>query len=97
MILGRLLQVIESVRCELATGIMPQSETLATQHAADPQGMSQVILVTLPDGRTLSSGRIDIDRRVLLVEVRYFRDRRLQRQHDSLHEIEASLGEDTFV
>ncbi|WP_066600727.1 excisionase family DNA-binding protein [Cryobacterium arcticum] len=92
-----LLQVIDSMQRGLAVSIVPQSKTLTTQQAADLLGISRPTLVKLLDEQKLPFERVGTHRRVLLVDVMAFRDRRRQEQYDALEEMRSTLDDETPV
>jgi len=92
-----LLQVIDSMQRGLAVSILPQSKTLTTQQAADLLGISRPTLVKLLDEQNLPFERVGTHRRVLLVDVMAFRDRRRQEQYDALEEMRSTLDDKTPV
>ena len=92
-----LRQVIESMQRGLAVSILPQSKTLTTQQAADLLGISRPTLVKLLDEQKLPFERVGTHRRVLLVDVMAFRDRRRQEQYDALEEMRSTLDDETSV
>lgn len=92
-----LLQVIDSMQRGLAVSILPQSKTLTTQQAADLLGISRPTLVKLLDEQKLPFERVGTHRRVLLVDVMAFRDRRRQEQYDALEEMRSTLDDETPV
>ncbi|GEP27834.1 MULTISPECIES: helix-turn-helix domain-containing protein [Cryobacterium] len=92
-----LLQVIESMQRGLAVSILPQSKTLTTQQAADLLGISRPTLVKLLDEQKLPFERVGTHRRVLLVDVMAFRDRRRQEQYDALEAMRSTLDDETTV
>lgn len=92
-----LLQVIDSMQRGLAVSILPQSKTLTTQQAADLLGISRPTLVKLLDEQKLPFERVGTHRRVLLVDVMAFRDRRRQEQYDALEEMRSALDDETPV
>jgi excisionase family DNA binding protein len=92
-----LLQVIDSMQRGLAVSILPQSKTLTTQQAADLLGISRPTLVKLLDKQKLPFERVGTHRRLLLVDVMAFRDRRRQEQYDALEEMRSTLDDETPV
>lgn len=92
-----LLQVIDSMQRGLAVSISPQSKTLTTQQAADLLGMSRPTLVKLLDQQKLPFERVGTHRRVLLVDVMAYRDRRRQEQYDALEEMRTTRDDETPV
>lgn len=92
-----LLQVIDSMQRGLAVSILPQSKTLTTQQAADLLGISRPTLVKLLDEQKLPFERVGTHRRVLLVDVMAFRDRRRQERYDALEEMRSTLDDETPV
>lgn len=92
-----LLQVIDSMQRGLAVSILPQSKTLTTQQAADLLGISRPTLVKLLDEQKLPFERVGTHRRVLLVDVMIFRDRRRQEQYEALEEMRSTLDDETPV
>jgi excisionase family DNA binding protein len=92
-----LLQVIDSMQRGLAVSILPQSKTLTTQQAADLLGISRPTLVKFLDEQKLPFERVGTHRRVLLVDVMAFRDRRRQEQYDVLEEMRSTLDDETPV
>ena len=92
-----LLQVIDSLQRGLAVSILPQSKTLTTQQAADLLGISRPTFVKLLDDQKLPFERVGTHRRVLLIDVMNFRNRRRQEQYDALEEMRATLDDETPV
>ncbi|TFB51061.1 helix-turn-helix domain-containing protein [Cryobacterium tagatosivorans] len=92
-----LLQVIESMKRGLAVSIAPQSKTLTTQQAADLLGISRPTLVKLLDDGRIPFERVGTHRRVLLVDVMDYRERRRDEQYDALEEMRSSLDDETPV
>ena len=92
-----LLQVIDSMQRGLAVSILPQSKTLTTQQAGDLLGISRPTLVKLLNEQKLPFERVGTHRRVLLVDVMAFRDRRRQEQYDALEEMRSTLDDETPV
>lgn len=90
-----LLQVIDSMQRGLAVSIAPQSKTLTTQQAADLLGISRPTLVKLLEEQKLPFERLGTHRRVLLVDVMDFRERRRQEQYEALEEMRSTLDDET--
>lgn len=92
-----LLQVIEAMRRGLAVSIVPQSKTLTTQQAADLLRMSRPTLLKLLDARKIPFERPATHRRIRLVDVLAYQQRRRLEQYEALEQMRASLDDETPV
>jgi excisionase family DNA binding protein len=92
-----LLQVIETMRRGLAVSIVPQSKTLTTQQAADLLGVSRPTLLKLLDTKKIPFERPTAHRRIRLVDVLAYQQRRRLEQYEALEKMRESLDDDTPV
>lgn len=92
-----LLQVIDSLQRGLAVSIAPQSKTLTTQQAGDLLGISRPTLVKLLDEHKIPFERVGTHRRVLLIDVLDYRERRRNEQYNALEAMRSTLDDETPV
>jgi excisionase family DNA binding protein len=81
-----LRQVIEAMNQGLAVTVVPQSQTLTTQQAADLLGISRPTLIRLLDEDRIPYERVGTHRRLLLRDVLEYREERRTAQYRFLDE-----------
>jgi excisionase family DNA binding protein len=92
-----LRQVIEAMTRGLAVTVMPQSQTLTTQQAADLLGVSRPTLVRLLETEKIPFERVGAHRRVLLRDVLAYREQRRQAQYHALEATSVDIGEEDDI
>ncbi len=89
-----LRQVIEAMRQNLAVTVMPQTQTLTTQQAADLLGVSRPTVIKLLDEGKIPFERVGTHRRILLHELLTYRTRRREDQYAALAAMAAESPDD---
>jgi excisionase family DNA binding protein len=79
-----LRQVVEAMRQNLAVTVVPQSQTLTTQQAADLLGVSRPTLIKLLDESRIPFERTGTHRRVLMRDLLDYRAQRREEQYAAL-------------
>lgn len=92
-----LRQVIEAMRRGLAVTVVPQTQTLTTQQAADLLGVSRPTVVKLLEDDKIPFERTGTHRRILLRDLLAYRDRRREEQYAALEAMRVDLDEDEDV
>ena len=77
-------QVIEAMNQGLAVTVVPQSQTMTTQQAAELLGVSRPTLIRLLETDRIPYERVGSHRRVLLRDVLAYRDQRRAEQYRAL-------------
>jgi excisionase family DNA binding protein len=90
-----LRQVIEAMRQGLAVTVVPQSQTLTTQQAADLLGISRPTVIKLLDDGKIPFERTGTHRRILLHDLLTYRAQRRRDQYAALEAMATDMtGED---
>lgn len=92
-----LRQVIEAMRHNLAVTVVPQTQTLTTQQAAELLGVSRPTVVKLLDEDKIPFQRVGTHRRILLQDLLAFREQRRSQQYAALEAMSADVDEETDV
>lgn len=79
-----LRQVIEAMNQGLAVTVVPQSQTLTTQQAAELLGVSRPTLIKLLETGRIPFERVGTHRRVLLRDALAYREQRRAEQYKAL-------------
>jgi excisionase family DNA binding protein len=89
-----LVQVIEAMRANLAVTVVPQTQTLTTQQAADLLGVSRPTVVKLLDEGKVPYERVGTHRRILLRDLLDYRDVRREEQYTALEAMSTDLDDE---
>jgi excisionase family DNA binding protein len=89
-----LRQVIEAMRRNLAVTVVPQTQTLTTQKAADLLGLSRPTVVKLLDEGKIPFERTGTHRKLLLRDVLAYRDERRAAQYAALAAMSVDVDEE---
>ena len=92
-----LCRTVEAMQKGLSVTISPTSQTLTTQQAADLLGISRPTLIKILDEGTLPFTRAGTHRRLALVDVREYRDRRRQEQYAAIDALSVDVDESTDI
>lgn len=92
-----LRQVIEAMNRSLAVTVVPQTETLTTQQAADLLGVSRPTVVKLLADDKIPFERAGTHRRILLQDLLAYRGQRRKEQYAALEAMSADMDEDEDV
>ena len=87
------VDVYEVLRRGLSVTVSPTSQTLTTQQAADLLGISRPTLIKALDAGKLPFHRAGSHRRLALVDVLDYRERRRQAQYDAIDAFGADVDE----
>lgn len=92
-----LRQVIEAMRHNLAVTVVPQTQTLTTQQAAELLGVSRPTVVKLLNEDKIPFQRVGTHRRILLQDLLAFREQRRSQQYAALEAMGTDMDEETDV
>jgi len=92
-----LRQVIEAMNQGLAVTVVPQSQTMTTQQAAELLGVSRPTLIRLLETDRIPYERVGSHRRVLLRDVLAYRDQRRAEQYRALEATAVELDDEEDV
>lgn len=92
-----LRQVVEAMRHNLAVTVVPQTQTLTTQQAADLLGVSRPTVVKLLDDGKLDYQRTGTHRKILLQDLLRYREQRRLAQYAALDAMHVDLDEEEDV
>ena len=92
-----LRQVIEAMRRNLAVTVVPQTQTLTTQQAAELLGVSRPTVVKLLDKNKIPFQRVGTHRRILLQDLLAFLVQRRSQQYAALEAMSTDMDEETDV
>lgn len=87
-------QVVDALRQGLAVTVVPHSQTLTTQQAADLLGVSRPTVIKLLDAGRIPFERVGVHRRVMLHDLMTFRDRRRAEQYAALEATAVDLDDE---
>lgn len=89
-----LRQVVEAMRHNLAVTVVPQTQALTTQQAADLLGVSRPTVVKLLDDGKLDYQRTGTHRRILLQDLLRYREQRRLAQYAALDAMHVDLDDE---
>lgn len=89
-----LVKVAAAMREGLAVTVVPRSQTMTTQQAADLLGISRPTLVKLLDEGRIPYQRINSHRHVLLRDVLAFREERRRAQYEALEAMSVDIDDE---
>lgn len=89
-----LRQVVEAMHHGLAVTVVPQSQTLTTQQAADLLGVSRPTVIKLLDGGKIPFQRTGSHRRIVLHDLLAYRAKRRRDQYAALEAMSAGMTDD---
>ncbi|MEJ5912886.1 helix-turn-helix domain-containing protein [Pseudokineococcus sp. 1T1Z-3] len=92
-----LRQVVDAMAQNLAVTVVPTTQTLTTQQAADLLGVSRPTLVRLCDDGKLPFERPGAHRRIRLRDLLDYRERMRERQYAALAETSGDLDDEEDV
>ncbi|QPZ38304.1 helix-turn-helix domain-containing protein [Paramicrobacterium chengjingii] len=88
-----LRRVVAAIRTGLSVTISPTSQTLTTQQAADLLGISRPTLIKILDEDKLPYTRSGSHRRIALIDVFDYRERRRQEQYAAIEALSVEIDE----
>ncbi|MGO9657014.1 MAG: helix-turn-helix domain-containing protein [Acidimicrobiales bacterium] len=94
---GVLRQVIEAMSRGLAVTVVPQTQTLTTQQAAELLGVSRPTLIRLLERGQIPFEKAGSHRRVLLRSVLAYRNERREQQYEALDATSIDIDEEQDI
>lgn len=92
-----LRQVIEAMKRGLAVTVVPQSQTMTTQQAAELLGVSRPTLIRLLETGRIPYEKVGSHRRVLLRDVLAYREQRREAQYRALEATSVDVDDEEDV
>lgn len=92
-----LRRAVEAMQQGLSVTISPTSQSLTTQQAADLLGISRPTLIKALDGGKLPYTRAGSHRRLALMDVLDYRDKRRQEQYAAIDALSVDVDETTDI
>lgn len=94
---GVLRMVVEAFSRGLAVSVIPQSQVLTTQQAAELLGISRPTLIRILDAGRIPYQQVGTHRRLLLEDVLHYREERREAQYKFLADTALSLDDEEDI